>query len=519
MVKIRKGSSSRIVVTNARYIFDQDYDTVVIEGGRVTYLGSEDNMNIDLGSEDTIIDAEGLFIAPGLIDSHIHIWSTALSRKVIDLRDTYSIEDLKRKIMNAEPVGGVILGRGWDQDRFPDKKMPTRHDLDDIASDKPVVLVRVCGHIAVVNSKAMEYFGLYGNRELDKYIIKDQDGKPTGVIVEDAVGYIMKKINEKIDMGDIYLLEDFLIDLASKGVTSVGMMNASKKEIELAEKLYRARKKYVRLHAYLSKDELKRIGELDKSIVDGFLVIEGVKLFSDGSFGGRTAYLYEDYNDDPGNRGLKLLDRDELANVISIARRHRLQVAVHAIGDAALDHVLETADQSGFRGVENLRIEHASLLSDKSIELLKKVKPGVSIQPRFTVSDFWIESRLGRKRSNRAYMFKTLMNLDLCVSCSSDSPVEPYDPNETLKAALFRGPGGPNISESLSIGEALKIYTQGGGCILRRPKLLGCIDRGCVGDFILFDYRYSHSIDVKLTHIAGSGIFIRDQNSIEVQPR
>jgi len=219
----------------------------------------------------------------------------------------------------------------------------------------------------------------------------------------------------------------------------------------------------------------------------GALEVVGLKVFADGSFGARTAALREPYSDDPGNSGVLLADRNALLRSLEAAGRAGLQLAVHAIGDRALEEVVAAAKASG----AHLRVEHASLAPPDLLSELAELGLWVSAQPRFVISDWWIVSRLGRERARWAYPFRSFLERGIGLSFSSDAPVEPCNPFEGVYAAVTRGSlEGLEIAEltageALSWEEALRCYTETAPRLL--GEQLGRLSPGYRADFVVVD--------------------------------
>jgi predicted amidohydrolase YtcJ len=287
--------------------------------------------------------------------------------------------------------------------------------------------------------------------------------------------------------------------LLSMGVTTIGVAGCGLKVLRALMSLWSRGELRVRVRLYLyhRDGDVDILGILDKIGVkcgfgDEYLRIMGVKLFADGALGPRTAWLSEPYTDDPSTSGVPLLEPEELKKLVKRTHDIGLQVAVHAIGDRALDAVL---DAFSYIKPEKLRhrIEHASLVRDDQLEELKKLNPALSVQPHFVLSDWWAKSRVGEKRIKWLYRFKTLITSGLLVGFSTDAPVEPVNPWETIYAAITRGRYDnvpyyeDTASEKLTLLESLYAYTQGSARLLRSESEIGTLEQGKLADFIILD--------------------------------
>ncbi len=424
-------------------------EALAVTNGRITAVGSNEKI-LRYASADTIlINAGRRSVLPGFTDSHIHITSLGFSLERIDLSGTRSIEEIKQlvsaKASKTKP-GEWIIGRGWDQERLAEKRMPKAGDLDEAAPKHPVLLIRVCGHIAVANTKAMEFLKSY---------------KPNGLFAEEELAKVMEAMPKPSLEDRKQAVKKAIKLLVKNGITSIHAMSCSKEDVKALTDMENLP---VRMHIYMNpKDYVEIDTEKIKEKSDGRIRIAGVKLFLDGSLGARTAALHRPYQDAPGENGVLLMDHEKASKIMREFEKEGAQIAVHAIGDRAVNTALKAFKK--LRCPTKHRIEHASLLSEKLLSLLLEVKPIVSVQPQFIISDFWAFSRLGEDRIRWLYPFKTLLNKGLLVVSGSDSPVEEPNPLLGIYAAVTRGMY-ENVKtyeytrgEALSVDEALLTYT------------------------------------------------------------
>ncbi len=464
---------------------------VVVEGERIIHVGREESCRKYSGKASRIIDLGGSVLIPGLIDAHLHLSWLALGLDWLDLRGTRSISELVEAIrLKSTRVGKGewIIGRGWDHELFYEKRLPTRWDIDEASPNNPVFLIRVCGHVGVVNSVALEKTGLKERlKEYKSFVEFNDSGEPTGILYEDALKLVYDSIPKPSVEELAGRLRRVLLHLASYGLTTVHSMNASLEEFNALRLLEEKKELPIRVKLFLSREAYERI---DKKLLARYrenpmLSIKGVKIFMDGSFGAKTAALKEPYSDDELNRGKLLLKAEEVASLASELRRNGLLLAVHAIGDRALEEVIKALSMVP---PDNIRIEHASLTPPEIIDKLAKYKPlAIVVQPHFTISDWWIEQRLG-ERTRHVYAFKSLMSKGLVLAGSSDAPVEPVNPWLSIAAAIHRGKlSSITGSESLPASRALSLYTIGGAIAGRDEGEIGLIKRGYFADLIALD--------------------------------
>ncbi|MCS7099387.1 MAG: amidohydrolase [Sulfolobales archaeon] len=464
---------------------------ITIHGGRVIYAGSRDRavkIAAELGGD--VLEFRDEVVIPGLVDAHTHLESLGLALNSLDLRGTSSIEELKA-LVRAELARktGWVFGRGWDQEKFREKRFPTRWDVDEVSKERPVLLVRVCGHMALLNTAAARELAI--EEIAPRGVIRDESGAFTGLVVEEGVEVAMRRFWSGVDSET---LEKYLLDsvehAVSYGITTLGLAGASTRVATSLAKLSAEERLPAKVSIYLTLEAFKATAELGLRAPASFgrARLVGVKLFADGSLGARTAYLSEPYEDAADTRGIKLLGREEIAMLSSLARRLGYQVAIHAIGDAALDEVIE-----GLRGVGGRsRVEHLSVVRDDQLAKLGELGVVGVVQPHFIITDWWVLRRVGARRASWVYRFKDLGKF-IQIALSTDSPVEPIDPWENIYAAVSRGEAeGIELaryseSQKLSVPEALHYYTYGSAYALGLENEVGRLEPGYSADFTVLD--------------------------------
>ncbi len=465
--------------------------------GRVILSGdtsSIEKLCKSLGCDE--VDLEGIAI-PAFVDAHTHIDSVGRALNSLDLRNTRSINELKERLRDfARDRAGWILGRGWDQELFIEKRWPTRWDLDEVVPDKPVLLIRVCGHVGVVNSKAIELLDLERKFYTSPNLVKEH-GIATGIVREEVLEFVKRAIEESEDINTISkYISDAEKEFLRYGVTSIGFAGSSLKSLYALMKLDLEERLRIRIAVYLLKEDFEVLDRVFRlfPLRSRRVWVRGIKIFVDGSLGGRTALLSKPYSDDPSTYGQQLID---IATLESIARRcsdRRLQLAVHAIGDRALDIVLDVYRSIGHRVVvgNRFRIEHVSVVRDDQLAVLQKLNPVLVVQPHFIITDWWILDRVGIERSSWVYRFKDFIDRGLITAFSTDAPVEPINPWETVYAALTRGElediplSRYTPNQKISLVEALHCYTYGSAYALGLD-FVGRLESGFSADIAVVD--------------------------------
>ncbi len=477
-----------LLVTNAEiWSFDEEQgivEALAVRDGRIVAVGRA----AERIKAKRVIDLDGRLVFPGIVDAHMHPMSLSLMSEWLDLRDVASIEELKERLrLWAEGRGGWIVGRGWDQESMVERRCPTRWDLDEVVPDRPVFLLRVCGHLAVLNTKAMEMTGLLGSGRPDVVV---EDGRPTGLIIEDAVYEVYGMLPKPSIVKGTGLMISTLRRLARMGIRGICSMGAKEYELKVYKHIAKKGDVPIRVSVYLDQEFLSH---MDGNALKGLppkVDVAGVKLFADGSLGGRTAALSAPYSDAPNLNGRLLLDSKTVSRLVNRVESLGLRAAIHAIGDRAVYEVLKGLRRARMR---NHRIEHASLINEEILEMFSELKPMIAVQPGFIVSDEWAVKRVGEGRARYLYAYKTMEKAGALIAFSSDAPVETPNPTFHLYAAVTRGRDvGVELSrhtggEEMNFVEAMRRYTVYSSLIAGfQPSI---IRPGYEASFVVFDAR------------------------------
>jgi predicted amidohydrolase YtcJ len=498
-------------------------EALAIRDGSIVAVGSNGEVRCFIGDGTKVIDARGKTVVPGFVDCHVHMTSFGQHLQMLYLRDVSSIEEMKRKIREyaeKNPGKSWILGGRWDHERFLEKRYPTRWDLDEAVLDKPVFLVRVCGHVGVVNTKALELAGVGRETCVNGGLI-DLDvisGEPNGILREKALDLVWRVV-PKPSMAE---LEEACIQACMKavenGLTAVHWIVNSADEIRIVQKLNNEGKLPLRVYLGIPVELLDEFVGL--GLVCGFggeMVRFGfVKILADGSLGACTAALKEPYADKPETNGMLIYSQRKLNQLVLKAHEAGWQVAVHAIGDKAIEAVLKAfhnALKKFPREGHRHRIEHCSVLNSGLIRRMKRLGLIASVQPHFIVSDFWVVDRVGAKRARWVYPFKTLMKEGVVVVSGSDCPVEPINPLLGVWAAVARK---GFREESLTVEEALRTYTLNAAYASFDEEKRGTIEVGKLADLtVLSEDPFKvepdqiRSISVEMTIVGGKIVYAR----------
>lgn len=479
--------------------------TVVTENGKIVDVGTHDDMILQWGRPGSrIIDLQGRTVTPGLIDSHLHLSGVAFNFLDLDLTGIKSKREMLNKIKEraaAVPPGKWLIGMGWDENLFDDGMMPTIEELDHVAPHCPIFLKRICYHAFLVNSKALELSQYHPSIEIPQggSVVLDQHTKiPTGLILESASKLFTKYITEKTYDELKHGLSQAMKFAIKKGLTSVhtndpAYLGGLDQTYKMYDELINHEQRGLRCNLLIDYPFLNDLK--NKGMYAGYgndrLQIGAIKIFADGALGRRTALLSEPYYDEPGHFGEAMLNQETLYEIVKEARAHAMPIAVHTIGDRALENVLDVLDQ--FPSVKfRDRLIHVSVIRKELIQRLVHSNRIADIQPRFIVGDYpWVKERLGEEREQNLYAWKTLLSAGVLCSGGSDAPVEPIDPLLGIHAAVTRRAPlethiGWNEKEKLSMFDAIKLFTVGGAYATNEENLKGTISRGKFADMTVF---------------------------------
>ncbi len=469
------------------------FEALAIWKDVVTDLGSDrDILNLK-GPQTEKKNLHGAVVLPGFCDSHIHLLNYGMLLRTLDLSQVGSIQELKKRVAitsSREKENSWILGRGWDDEKLRDDRYPNRHDLDE-ATSHPVLLKRVCGHVAVASSNALTSAGISEATPDPEggIIVRDSNGVPDGVLKERAIELI-----ERVVPRSAYETRKALItasrQLVKLGITSLHCIVSEANELAELRKLKAGGEILQSIYAIVPLallDQLTELGFSTEKGPEGFR-IGGVKLFLDGSLGARTAALNAPYSDEPGSSGMLTMNREHLERVVVKAREEGFQLCIHSIGDRAVDIATQVLDASfNARNCRERRhrIEHASLVTEESIQKMRRLGVIASVQPRFIYSDSWASQRLGLERLPNLYPFGTLTKHGVVLAAGSDCPVEDPNPFEGIWSAITRP--GLDSSEALTVMQALAAYSRNAAYASFCEDTRGTLEPGKIADMVVVD--------------------------------
>ena len=469
-----------------------------VEGGKFVFVGSNEEA---LALECPKIDMRGAFVCAGFNDSHMHLLNFGQALSIAPLSaHTGSLEEMLHCLSHTAPSRGWIMGRGWNQDLFQDvSRMPSREDLNRVSTELPVCAVRACGHALVVNAKALEILDITAaTPSPDGGSIDFENGR----FYDNAMDLVLNCIPAP----DEHTIKEYLRlacrELNRRGITSCHSddycvfrsipwqtVNRAYRELEAEGGLTVRVREQANLTTVEDLEEFIRTDHPTSPLFS----MGPLKLLGDGALGARTAFLSRPYADDPDTTGLSVFTAQQFEDLIGCAHAHGMQTAVHCIGDACLDLVLdamEKAQSSHPRSDARHGIVHCQITRPDQLRRIAENKLHVYAQSIFLDYDIHIvRERAGEELASTSYAWKTLKNLGATVSNGSDCPVEAPDVMAGIQCAVTRrdlkGCGPYLPQEAFTMEEALDSFTLGGAYAGFEEHVKGCIAPGFLADFVV----------------------------------
>lgn len=513
----------------------------LVEDGKFSFVGTNAEALAQLRDGDTSIDLGGAFVCPGFNDSHMHLLNYGQALCIAPLAEHTGSRKQMLDCLAATPAGrgGWILGRGWNQDYFSDgNRMPTRWELDTVSDTAPICAVRACGHALSVNSKALELLDITADTpQPEGGEIVMEKGVPNGVFLDTAADAVLAAIPAPGKEDIKNMLRSGCKALNAYGVTSIHSddystfptipwqeVNEAYRELEEAGELT------VRVYEQSNFPDLSDLMEFVEAgnktgVGSDRFRIGPLKLVGDGALGAHTAFLSRPYADDPSNRGLCLFSQEAFDGLIGYANAHEMQVAIHAIGDACLDRVLQSIEKAQAQHPrEDPRhgIVHCQITRPDQLDKIAELGLHVYAQSIFLDYDIHIvEPRVGKALAATSYRWKTLMDKGVTVSNGSDCPVELPKALAGIQCAVtrtdLRGSVPPYLEdEKFTVQQALDSYTQASAYASFEDAVKGQIRPGMLADFVVLGENpftvAAHSIQdipVLATFLGGQAVYSR----------
>ena len=521
-----KQKADLIVINGKVYTVDScstKAEAFAVKDGKILAIGTTDEISRGFSAPETL-DLMGKDVYPGFIDAHCHFYGYALGLQYVDLLGCVSFDEVIQRIQNVKvEEGRWLVGRGWDQNLWAEKRFPDNSKLNLLFPKIPVMLIRVDGHVVLANQAALNAAKIDGQNSFGPGQVEIKSNVLTGILREMAAD----KIRSSVPVPSGKALEG-LINEAERRCFSVGLTTVSDagldyEQVILLDSMHRTGKLSMQIYAMLTPNENNIQNLVKKGIFQTEnLVARSIKIYADGSLGSRTARLKCEYSDAKGETGLIVTSPDSIHRLCQLALDNGYQVNTHCIGDSAVRMVLDQyAKLLQGRNDRRWRIEHAQVVDPVDLHYFKDYSIIPSVQATHATSDmYWAVDRLGPVRVKSAYAYRDLMNQNGWLPNGTDFPIENISPLMTFFAAVSRQDlkgfpiGGFQPENALSREEALRSVTIWAARANFMEKTKGSLEIGKDADFIVADkdimqikLRDIPETKVLMTFIRGKGLF------------
>lgn len=501
-VSCNSKQSVDLIVHNATiYTVDSSFSTteaMAIKDGKIIATGSNDFIQKNYSGKENI-DAQGKAVYPGFIDAHAHFVGYGNELFTADLYDSKSFDEVIERLKAfaaAHPDEKWILGRGWDQNKWPGKSYPTNEKLNQLFPDKPVYITRVDGHAAICNQKAFDIAKVRANQKINGGDVETINGKLTGVLIDNAKELVSNFIPQLSREDYAKRLIAAEKNCFAVGLTTITDCGLNYRDVDAIDTLQKAGKLNMRLYVMLSDDKENFDHYLPKGpYKTDKLFVHGFKFYADGALGSRGACLLQPYSDKKDWRGFLLNTKSHYDSMAAILVNTDFQMCTHAIGDSGNRQILMTYNKvlKG-KNDKRWRIEHAQIINENDFNLFGQSSIIPSVQPTHATSDmYWAEERLGKERLKGGYAYKQLLQQNGWIPLGTDFPVEDISPFKTFLAAVFRQDAkgfpenGFQKENALTREETIKGMTIWAAKADFLEHEVGSLEKGKKADFIILD--------------------------------
>ncbi|MBM7631840.1 amidohydrolase [Geomicrobium sediminis] len=516
--------------------FNGKFYSLTSEHSRFDALFSEDGTIVELGSKEDLqakyhdrvteyFDYKGKTIIPGLVDSHAHMLGYGFQQLRLDLSQVKSREGVFSKLEEKAQTlqsGDWLIAEGWNENEWEVATVIHRRELDERFPDRPVMLTRICRHAMIVNSKALELAGLT-NESPDPsggVIGRDEDGL-NGLLLEEAQDIIHavrpRYTNDTMKRALTAAYEQMVtMGLTGVHTEDLAYYNSPASVIDTYREVIEGDTRKFRVHHLVHHDAVDEWLELKRGtkLANEYQTFGSMKIFADGSLGGHSAWLSVPYVGEESNVGVPIHQDDELEALIVKARNLSMTIAVHVIGDQALDQTIRILKKHPPNYSEKDRLIHLQIVRADLMEELKAMPVVLDLQPQFTVSDFpWVRTIVDEALLEHAYAWKTLLANKIACAGGSDAPIEVPDPRIGIHAAVTRRARGESSArfkpgQCLSIYESFRLYTSGSASAIGKEEQFGQLAPGYASDFTVFhedpfqftEDQYDELLDLKIAY-------------------
>ena len=501
-ISCRNNQAVDLIVSNANiYTVDSAFSTaeaMAVTDGKIIATGTNEFITSQYKAKENI-DAKGNAVFPGFIDAHAHFVGYGQSLFVADLYDTKSFDEVLERLKAfaaKHPDEKWIMGRGWDQNKWPGKSYPANEKLNQLFPDKPVYISRVDGHAAIVNQKAFDIANVKANQKIIGGDAGTKNGKLTGVLIDNAKELVSSFIPQLSKEDYAKRLMAAEKNCFAVGLTTITDFGLNYKDVDAIDALQKDGKLNMRLYVMLSDDK----ENFDRYLPKGpyktdKLFVKGFKFYADGALGSRGACLLQPYNDKKDWKGFLLSSIPHFDSLAVILANTEFQMCTHAIGDSGNRVILNVYNKVLHgKNDKRWRIEHAQVINQNDFNLFAQSSIIPSVQPTHATSDmYWAGERLGNERLKGAYAYKQLLQQNGWLPLGTDFPVEDISPFKTFLAAVIRKDAkgfpanGFQTENALSREETIKGMTIWAAKADFLEQEIGSLEKGKKADFIILD--------------------------------
>ncbi len=465
---------------------DEIAEAVAVEDGLITEVGSNEEIKSLADNNMKVIDLKGKTVVPGFIDAHVHFMQTGLDKIFVDLTEA----DTKQEMLNLlkeraqkKEAGEWIYAAGFDDDKFADKKPPTRWEIDEVVADNPVWCNRIDSHSCTVNSEALELLDIPADMP---GVDTNEAREKTGVIRDEANSEVRTKVLGMVTKEKRLKAMNIATEIALEaGITTVHSMEGGRlfSHLDVETLLEKRAENPLYIVVFNQTKDVDRVLDLGLERIGGCIIL-------DGSFGSHTAALLEPYEDDPNTNGKLYNTQEEIDEFILRAHKEGLQATCHAIGDRAIEQLLtayEKAQAEYPREDARHRIEHSELINQKQIKRANELGVTLSMQPAF--EHYWggldgmYGTRLGEERAKKTNRYRDILEAGCLLAGGSDSDVTPMNPLLGIHGAVNHS----NEEQQLEVKEALKMFTINAAKSVFEEDIKGTIEPEKMANFTVLD--------------------------------
>ncbi|MEY9867329.1 putative amidohydrolase YtcJ [Peribacillus sp. B2I2] len=530
--------NGQVITSNMEYDVNE---AVAVTDNQIVMVGTNEEVKQLIGSQTEVVDLAGRSLVPGFIDSHLHITLYGTNKLGVSCKEPTieSLHDVLKEIekkVNETPIGKWVRAWGFNQTKISENRYPSRKELDLISSNHPIILRRACGHISVVNSKALELAGIdeHTTDPEGGIVVRDEEGVPTGVLIENA----QMPFYELADFTHEELLQGLMMasnDFTASGITSIHDAGVSSPEnFRVMQEAVRNGNIQVRVYAIVSTinkseefvDKMIKAG-ISTGLGDEKFKIGPAKVFTDGSSSGPTAAMREPYTDDSENSGILYFSQEELNRILGEAHEKGFQITAHAQGDRAIEMMLNCIDEAlkkHPRKNHRHRIEHAGITMPDLVERMRQLEVIPIPNPAFFLEygDGYMKSY--GERVNHMYPVRDFIDKGIIAAGGSDSPVTSFNPLLGIHGAVNRKSSTGQIvggNQRIGVLEAIKLFTWNGAYASFEENIKGSIEIGKLADLVVLNGAILDvptdqikDMQVDYTIIGGKVVFQKESNNI-----